>query len=180
MPESEVETALAAPHQIAEAQAAYNVAETGSTAGSSTGANSIQVETRIAGKNGGTLVPVRSSERGRELVRLRWDGVSAAARRGLAAAGKQIPDVVGNGPVRVVEYLVSQHTLNAADPSARGSAQSFKQVMDLAYPKPDREVSAAPGIPAGGLSVTLSADLARELVAALRAEHNPPAATASE
>jgi len=70
--------------------------------------------------------------------------------------------------VPVVRYLVQQHTLNAADPSARGSAQSFKQVMDLAYPKPEREVAASSAVPEGGATLQLSADLARELLAAMR------------
>lgn len=141
---------------------------------SSGGAVVEHVETRIPGKNGGTLRPVRSTEQAQALVRKRWDGVSAAARRGLAKAGKQIPDLVGDGPVRVVEYLVEQHTLNAADPSARGATQSFKQIMDLAYPKPEREVNTGPAVPAGGAAVVLSPELARELLAELRRREAGP------
>ena len=133
---------------------------------SSDGAGDTQ-RTRIAGKNGGTLTPY-NAEQARQAARRRWELVSAAARRGLAKAGEQIPDIARQGPVAVVEYLVTQHTLNAADPSARGATQSFKQVMDLAYPRPDREVSAGPAVPAGGATIALSPELARALLAELR------------
>ena len=119
---------------------------------------------------GGALVPVRSTEQARELARRRWDAVSAAARRGLVKAGEQLPDVRASSPVAVVEYLVSQHALNAADPSARGSQASFKQVMDLAYPKPEREVSSGPASPATGASLAeLDGAALDALMAALRA-----------
>jgi hypothetical protein len=164
------EPALDEGRRVAEPGAGY---EAGGAVMSSGGAGAVVpgqlVDTRIPGKNGGTLRPVRDEAAARALVRKRWDGVSAAARRGLAKAGKQIPDISGQGPVRVVEYLVEQHTLNAADPSARGATQSFKQVMDLAYPKPEREVATGPATPPGGASLALSPELARELLAAMRA-----------
>lgn len=111
------------------------------------------------GGGNGQIIPIRDSERGRELARRRWDAVSKAARLGLGDAGEQLPDVSKRQPLAVVRYLVEQHAMNAADPSQRGSTQSFKQVMELAYPKPEKDSAAATGT---------DGDLA-ELVAAWRA-----------
>jgi len=96
---------------------------------------------------------------------MRWDAVSAAARRGIVDAGKNMVGINGHSPVPVVQYLVEQHTMNAADPSAPGSVQSFKQIMDLAYPKPAREPG--PAVPDGGMSLSLSPELARAVLARL-------------
>lgn len=131
-----------------------------------------QVEASIPGGGGyGRIVPIRDPARARELARRRWDAVSAAARRGLVKAGEQLPDIRASSPVAVVEYLVSQHALNAADPSARGSQASFKQVVELAYPKPDREVAASPGaVPGpGGSLAALDAAALDAIMSALRA-----------
>ena len=126
--------------------------------------------TRIAGQNGGTLTPY-DANRAREAARIRWDKANAAALRGMTKAGQQIPDVSRRGPAAVVEYLVEQHTLHAADPSAPGSVQSFKQVMAIAYPKPDSEKS-GDVVADGGVQLNLSAGAVRELLAALRDRRN--------
>ena len=104
-----------------------------------------QVSTSIVGRNGGTITPIRDSARASELARRRWDKVGAAARRGMAKAGQQIPDISTRGSLAVVEYLVEQHTLNAADPSAKGSAASFQKVMDVAYPAPSKAAQVEQG-----------------------------------
>lgn len=126
------------------------------------------------GGRGGRIVQPFDSNTARAAAAKRWAAVSQAARLGIADAGAQIPDIDKRGSVPVVRYLVQQHTLNAADPSARGATQSFKQIMDLAYPKPEREVAASAAIPAGGASVTLSPELARELLAELRRREAGP------
>ena len=130
----------------------------------------------IVGRRGGTIVPIRSSERARELALKRWEMVSAAARRGIAKAGQQIDGLTSNykldGRVTapdVVGYLAEQHTLNAADPSAPGSVQSFREVMRIAYPAPSARADNDQAAPAGGLQINLSPELARELLAELRA-----------
>jgi hypothetical protein len=121
------------------------------------------------GGRGGRIVQPFDSASARAAAAKRWAAVSQAARLGIADAGTQIPDIDKRGSVPVVRYLVQQHTLNAADPSARGATQSFKQIMDLAYPKPEREVAPSSVVPAGGASIALSPELARELLAAMRA-----------
>lgn len=121
----------------------------------------------IPGGRGGTIRPIRDAARAAELARLRWDRVSAEARRGMVDAAKNLPGVASSSPA-VVRYLAEQHTLNAADPSAPGSVQSFREVMRIAYPAPER--GAAPStVPAGGMQLNLSPDLARELLTELRA-----------
>jgi hypothetical protein len=123
---------------------------------------------RRPGANGGSIVAPWSSEDARAAARRRWDNMSKAARLGIADAGAQIPDIDKRSAPDVIRYLAQQHTLNAADPSARGATQSFKIVTDLAYPKPEREVNQANAVPAGGATLALSPELARELLAAMR------------
>lgn len=120
---------------------------------------------RIPGGQGGRgfLTPVRTSERARELVAKRWAGVSRAARLGISDAGGQLPGLDKRKPLKVVRYLAEQHTLNAADPSARNSVASLNAVMRLAYPEPQRN-------PDGSSSVTPSdAGAIAKLVAMLEA-----------
>jgi hypothetical protein len=127
-----------------------------------------QVEASIPGGGGfGRIVPIRDSARASELARRRWDKAAAAARRGMAKAGAQLPDVSRAAPLAVLEYLVEQHTLNAADPSARGSQSSLKQVVELAFPKPERE-AAGPALPEGGAVLALTAEQVDTLLAELR------------
>lgn len=106
---------------------------------------------RMEQPHGGALRPVRDSASASALASRRWalerERARQAARAGMRKAGEQLPDIRGSSTAHVVEFLVEQHTLNAADPSAKGSAQSFKQIMELAYPKPEREVGAS--LPAG-------------------------------
>ena len=100
----------------------------------------------VPGGKGGFIVPPWDSERARAAVRKRWEMASAAARRGLAKAGEQIPEINANSAPKVIEYLSEQHTLNAADPSSRNAVASFRQVMAVGYPKPERrEVDSGSG-----------------------------------
>jgi hypothetical protein len=137
-----------------------------------TGAGGIGQKSRNMrpGGRGGSIVAPFDPVSAREAARRRWENVSKAARLGLADAAASIDQlpIDRRSSVGVVRFLVEQHTLNAADPSARGATQSFKQVMDLAYPKPEREVAAASAVPAGGATIALSPELARALLAELR------------
>lgn len=152
-----------------EPAAGHGVAEAGGTYAVTTGGDIGQASRNMRpGGRGGRIVQPFDSASAKEAARRRWDAVSQAARLGIADAGAKIPDIDKRGSVPVVRYLVQQHTLNAADPSARGATQSFKQVMDLAYPKPEREVGASAAVPAGGATLSLSPELARELLAAMR------------
>lgn len=93
---------------------------------------------RIVMPNGSYLIPIRNREDARALVKRRWEKAGAAARRGMAKAGQQIPEVDKRSSIAVLEHLAEVHTLNAADPSAPNSVQSLKQVLSLAYPKPEK------------------------------------------
>ena len=101
-------------------------------------------------KCGEEIGPPFDRETAREAAARRWAGVSRAARLGLADAGEQLPGVSSRQPLRVIQYLVEQHALHAADPSARGSQQSFAQVVKLAYPAPDARPGDAAPAPASG------------------------------
>ena len=127
-----------------------------------------QAAASIPGGGGrGRIIPITTAERGRELARRRWDAVSAAARAGIVDAGKQVPGLAHKAPA-VVRYAVSQHMLNSFDPSAHGSQQSLKLVLDLAYPKPERDHAPSAAVPAGGATLALSPELAQQLLSAMR------------
>lgn len=123
----------------------------------------------VPGARGGRIVKPWDSAAAAAAARRRWELASQAARRGMAKAGEQLPNIDRRGPLAVVEYLTEQHTLNAADPSARGAGASLREVMRLAYPAPERAQVAAGETPAGGLTFHLSPELARDLLAELRA-----------
>ena len=111
--------------------------------------DTITLTSGIPGGRGGTLIPIASPERARELAARRWANVSRAARLGLADAGEQLPDVSKRQPLAVIRYLVEQHAMHAADPSARGSQASFAAVVKLAYPAPEGRPGDAVTAPAG-------------------------------
>jgi len=124
----------------------------------------------VAGKNGGTLIPFTSESSKRALAH-RWSGAAAvvkaaqrAGRRGMVAAGAQIPEVKRpRSSLAVLEYLTEVHTLNAADPSARNSVASFNAVMGIAYPEL-RERTDNGALASGGMGEDMD-----ELLAAWRA-----------
>ena len=149
-----------------EVEQGHSVAEAGGSY-VATAEHNTHAPARIPGRNGGTLTPFDSA-RGREMQRRRWELASAAARHGIMDAGRQVPDLDARRPADVVRYAVAQHTLNSLDPSAHGSQQSLKLVLDLAYPKPERDPAAAVGVPAGGATLALSPELAQQLLSAMR------------
>lgn len=135
----------------------------------------------VPGRHGGTLRPVRTSEQGAALSRKRWERAGAAARAGLRDAAREMSEKAGltlpDGAPLETEYdvlraLVAAHVLQAADPSARGAVQSFREVTRLAFPVPEARLDhGAVGLPAGGMQFNLSPELAREVLAALRARN---------
>ena len=72
-----------------------------------------------------------------EKARERREQAAKAIREGVASAGVQIPDVAKADAYEVVEHLAEQHTLNAADPSARGSTSSLKTLLQHGWPRPE-------------------------------------------
>ena len=116
---------------------------------------------RLTGRGGGGRLTPFDSERGRAAAYKRREDMSRAARLGLADAGEQLPDVKAHSPIKVIRYLVEQHAMHAADPSARGSQASFAAVVKLAYPALDTRPGDAATAPA-------SSDVA-EMVAMWRA-----------
>lgn len=93
----------------------------------------------VAGRNGGTLIPVRDSSSAAALVRRRWDKRSRLAREALAAAGANVDQLPAN-PTHwdMARHIYEQHAANAADPSERSSVASARLVLDAAYPAPAR------------------------------------------
>jgi hypothetical protein len=135
--------------------------------------------TRIAGKNGGTLRPVRSTEAARALAVRRWDKKAEAVRQGMRDAGGLLTEKAGltlpGGAPIVTEYdvvrvLSTSQVLNAADPSSPGGNQSYQRVLEQAFPKPEREVASAPPSASSSSSLaSLDAAALDALLAALRA-----------
>lgn len=122
----------------------------------------------IPGGRGGSIRPIRDAVRAAELARIRWNNAGVRARAAAVKAGQRLPDINLRGPLDMLEYVAEQHWMNAADPSAPGSVQSFREVMRIAYPAPERGLVAST-VPAGGAQLNLSPELARELLAELRA-----------
>ncbi len=73
-----------------------------------------------------------------EKARERREQAAKAIREGVASAGVQIQGVAMADEYEVVEHLAEQHTLNAADPSARGSTSSLKTLLQHGWPRPER------------------------------------------
>ena len=137
--------------------------------GAVAGQHNALAEASIPGGGGhGRIIPIRDPERARMLARRRWDAASAAVRRGLAKASEQVPGLAIRGPLAAIEYAAEQHGLNMFDPSAHGSQQSMKLLLDYAFPKPERDPAAAVGVPAGGATLALSPELAQQLLTAMR------------
>lgn len=124
-------------------------------------------QSRIPGGMGGWInPPVRTSEEARALARKRWEGMSRAARAGLADAGEALPAVSKRSPLAVIRYLVEEHAKHASEPGARGAVSSFQQVVKMAYPEPEREAGAVAG--GSGLTIHMDADMAQRLIDRLR------------
>ena len=145
-------------HSVAEAGAVYATEPNGQSTGM----------TRPGNNGKGRIVAPWNAEQARQAARKRWDAASAAVRRGLAKASEQVPGLSIRGPLAAIEYAAEQHGLNMFDPSAHGSQQSMKLLLDYAYPKPERDPAAAVGVPAGGATLALSPELAQQLLSAMR------------
>lgn len=122
----------------------------------------------VAGRNGGTLTPFDSSSAS-AAARRKWERFALATRRGMAKAGRQLPDVSKASSLAVAEYLAEVHTLNAADPSSPSSVASYKQVTNIAYPKPEAERRTADDDARQAAAAAFGETAARELLAELRA-----------
>ena len=123
----------------------------------------------VAGRRGGTLTPFNSA-RAIEANRKRWAKVGHVARRALVTAAGEVPDLDVQGDHwRALEYVFHQRWLNTFDPSARGSSADLRTMIDVAYPKPERDpAAAAVGVPTGGATLALSPELAQQLLSAMR------------
>ena len=73
-----------------------------------------------------------------EKARRRRAAAAVALRKGIGIAGVQMPDVASDNLYDVLTHLAEQHTLNAADPSARGSTSSLKTLLQHGWPRPER------------------------------------------
>lgn len=104
---------------------------------------------------------LRSLERRREELR-------RAALDALDVAARQLTDLSSDDRAGVLRAIFANHALNAHDPSARGSVASARLVLEHAYPEPRRERGAAQ-VAAAAAGQALGSELARRLLAALRA-----------
>lgn len=149
----------------------------GDVMGASGAAENTQVHAApavVPGKYGGTLTPIRSSERGRELARIRYEKRTRAALAGVGDAARLITDTGAALPdgqpittaYDVIRFLVSQHALNAADPTAQGATQSLKVVDGMAFPAPEKVAGPAPIQQFNQYNI--SAEAARALLAEMR------------
>lgn len=121
----------------------------------------------VAGRHGGTLTPIRDSERARELAMRSVEKRRKVALSAMAAAGRQLPDVAGAGPYAYLAYMLEQHALNATDPSARGSVASAKLVMGNAFPE-DKSRHSADTDTAAAFGAGVGVGVVRELLAEVR------------
>ena len=97
-----------------------------------------------------------------EKARERREKAAEAIRKGVGKAGVQIPEVANAEAYEVVEYLAEQHTLNAADPSARGSTSSLKTLLQHGWPRPER-ADEGKGQMQGGARLDISKEALLEL-----------------
>lgn len=118
----------------------------------------------VAGRNGGRLTPIRSQADAQRMARKRWDKRSRVAREALVAAGVQFPELPAKfDAYDVARVLYTQHAQHAYDPSARGSVSSLEAVVNVAFPKPERDIAVISAPVAG------DAGELRELLDAFRA-----------
>ena len=159
-----------------EVEQGHSVAEAGGSY-VATAEHNTHAPARIPGRNGGTLTPIRSSERGRAMVQRRWEKKAEAVRQGMRDAAGLLTDKAGltlpGGAPIVTEYdvirvLSTSQALNAADPSSPGGNQSYQRLLDNGFPKPERDPAAAAAVPAGGATLALSPELAQQLLSAMR------------
>jgi len=143
-------------------------------AGVAVAGNITQTDTRshtVAGRNGGTLAPIRSSERAYELIAARERKRRRITAEAMVRAGKQMPALADRGDTitywDTYGYAMEQHGMNMADPSAPGSAQSLKHIDGVLFPRPERRQDQPP---AGGMTIALSSELAREWLERRRQE----------
>lgn len=141
---------------------------TGPANGAVRNGDNTQPTRTVAGRRGGTLTPFDSA-RALEANRKRWAKVGHVARRALVTAAGEVPDLDVQGDHwRALEYVFHQRWLNTFDPSARGSSADLRTMIDVAFPKPERDPAAAVGVPAGGAALALSPELAQQLLTAMR------------
>ena len=97
-----------------------------------------------------------------EKARARREKAAEAIRMGVGKAGVQIPEVANAQAYEVVDHLAEQHSLNAADPSARGSTSSFKTLLHHGWPRPER-ADEGNGQMQGGARLDISKETLLEL-----------------
>jgi len=135
----------------------------------------VTLDGRSVGGNGGTLTPF-TSERARALrLKAIEDGREELRQAALAAgtlAAAQVPDLPSPDRIGLMTEILSNHYLNANDPSARGSVASARLVIGTAYPYPsefERERPATP-TPISEMAQAMGVELARLLLARVRGQ----------
>lgn len=81
------------------------------------------------------LVPIRDTDTARRIAALRWEKHAAARRAGVGDAAGDIPGLAAGDKYAMVRHIAYNHALNAADPSARGSAASARLTFEAFEPR---------------------------------------------
>ena len=148
-----------------------NVSHIQSSDSSDVSQNVSHAPTRIAGRNGGALTPFDPDRARAARLRQIEDGREELRQAALAAgtlAAAQIPDLPSNDRVGLMTSILSNHALNAHDPSARGSVASARLVIETAYPHL-REFEREQPAPISEMAQAMGVELARLLLARVRA-----------
>ena len=101
-------------------------------------------------------------ERNPTTGRITKSSSAAAARARAGKAEKARERREKADAYEVVEHLAEQHTLNAADPSARGSTSSLKTLLQHGWPRPER-ADEGKGQMQGGARLDISKEALLEL-----------------
>jgi len=147
-----------------------NVSHIQSSDSSDVSQNVSHAPTRIAGRNGGALTPFDPDRARAARLRQIEDGREELRQAALAAgtlAAAQIPDLPSNDRVGLMTSILSNHALNAHDPSARGSVASARLVIETAYPHL-REFEREQPAPISEMAQAMGVELARLLLARVR------------
>lgn len=111
------------------------------------------------------ILPPFDSTRATQAARKRWDRMSKAVRGGVGKAGEQIVDVQKNDAYATIAAISEQHAMQAYNAGERGSASSFRILLDSGWPSPDKVASPeAPTVDTSGID---QAEL-KEMLAAWR------------
>lgn len=109
---------------------------------------SIMQESRsIPGGRGGSITPITTTERARELARARWEAKAKAIRAGVGDAAPQLPDVKGRGAYTVLRAVSEAHAMHAYAAGETGAAASFKLLLEHGWPKPDKPDATSTEVP---------------------------------